>query len=107
MTAAYNEEAYIEKTIQSVLSQTLLPRRWVIVSDHSTDGTDQIVQRYADQHDFIRFLRVTKDAGHSFRSKVVALHQGAKLLEGVDHDFIGNLDADISLESDYFEKLVD
>jgi glycosyltransferase involved in cell wall biosynthesis len=79
----------------------------VIVSDNSADRTDQIVQSYADKHDFIRFLRVTKDAGHSFRSKVVALHKGAKLLEGVDHAFIGNLDADISLESDYFEKLVD
>src|SRR5579863_6622358 len=40
MTAAYNEEANIQKTIQSVLSQTLRPKRWVIVSDGSTDGTD-------------------------------------------------------------------
>ena len=79
--------------------------RWVIVSDHSTDRTDQIVQSYADKHDFIRFLRVTKDAGHSFRSKVVALHKGAKLLEGVDHDFIGNLDADISLEDGLLRKI--
>ena len=50
MTAAYNEEAFIEKTITSVLEQTLLPKKWVIVSDNSTDGTDAIIDRYAKQH---------------------------------------------------------
>jgi glycosyltransferase involved in cell wall biosynthesis len=107
MTAAYNEEAYIEKTLQSVIAQTIRPERWVIVSDSSVDRTDEIVQRYADQHDFIRFLRVTKAAGHSFRSKVVALHKGAPLLEGATYDFIGNVDADLSLEPFYFEQLLD
>jgi len=106
MTAAYNEEAYIEKTLQSVISQTMRPERWVIVSDNSVDRTDEIVQGYADKYDFIRFLRVTKAAGHSFRSKVVALHKGAYLLEGVAYDFIGNIDADLSLEPFYFEQLL-
>lgn len=105
MTAAYNEEAYIERTIQSVLSQTLRPRRWVIVSDNSTDRTDAIIQRYADAHDFIRFLRVVKKEGHSFRSKVIALKRGEELLRGVEYEFVGNLDADISLEGSYFENL--
>ena len=106
MTAAYNEEAHIEKTLQSVISQTTRPERWVIVSDNSSDCTDELVKRYADQHDFIRFLRVSKDAGHSFHSKVVALHKGAHLLEGADYDFIGNIDADLSVEPFYFEHLL-
>jgi poly-beta-1,6-N-acetyl-D-glucosamine synthase len=107
MTAAYNEEAHIEKTLQSVLSQTVRPERWVIVSDDSTDRTDEIVQSYAARYDFIRFLRVTKTAGHSFHSKVAALHQGASLLEGAAYDFIGNIDGDLSLEPFYFEQLLD
>ena len=57
MTAAHNEEAFIERTIESVLSQTVLPKRWVIVSDGSTDKTNQIVESYARQHDFICFLK--------------------------------------------------
>ena len=79
-TAAYNEEAYIEQTIQSVIRQTVVPRRWVIVSDNSTDRTDQIVQRYAETHDFIKLLRVTKKGARTFGSKAIALQKGEELL---------------------------
>jgi poly-beta-1,6-N-acetyl-D-glucosamine synthase len=106
MTAAYNEEAHIEKTLRSVIAQTIKPERWVIVSDSSVDRTDEIVQSYASKHDFIRFLRVAKTAGHNFGSKVVALHKGAQLLDGATYDFIGNIDADLSLEPFYFEQLL-
>jgi poly-beta-1,6-N-acetyl-D-glucosamine synthase len=106
LTAAYNEEAYIEKTLQSVLSQRLLPRRWVVVSDNSTDRTDQIVQAYAEKHDFIKLLHVTKSEGHNFGAKVIALRKGEELLHGVEYDFIGNLDADISLDENYFDELL-
>ena len=106
MTAAYNEEAHIERTITSVLSQSVLPERWVIASDGSSDGTDSIVQKYAQRHDFIRFLRVTRDPGHSFRSKVLALHQAIPLLAGAAYGFIGNLDGDVSVEPSYFEDLL-
>lgn len=105
-TAAYNEEEYIEQTIQSVIRQTLVPRRWVIVSDNSTDRTDQIVQRYAKTHDFIKLLRVTKKAARSFGSKAIALQKGEELLRGIEYEFTGNLDADISLPKDYFEELI-
>jgi poly-beta-1,6-N-acetyl-D-glucosamine synthase len=106
MTAAYNEDAYIEKTLQSVVSQTVRPRRWVIVSDNSVDRTDEIVRAYAEKYDFIRFFRATKTTGHDFRSKIVALHKGLHLLEGVAYAFVGNIDADLSLEPNYFEELL-
>jgi poly-beta-1,6-N-acetyl-D-glucosamine synthase len=106
MTAAYNEELHIEKTITSVLQQTLLPERWMIVSDGSTDQTNEIIERYASQHDFIRFLRVTRAPGHSFSSKVVALNKGLVLIKGAPFDFIGNLDADVSVGPTYFEQLM-
>jgi len=105
-TAAYNEEANIEKTIQSMLAQNELPRRWVIVSDGSMDRTDEIVQRYAEQHEFIRFLRVTRPPGRSFRTKIMALQAGIKLLADVPFHFIGNLDADISIGPSYFANLI-
>ena len=107
MTAAYNEAAHIEKTIQSVLAQTVLPQRWVIVSDGSTDETDEIVRSYAQQHDFIRFMRMSRPPGHSFRTKVVALQAGQKHLFEVPFGFIGNLDADITIGPTYFENLIE
>ncbi len=106
MTAAYNEEANIENTIKSVLCQTRLPNRWIIVSDGSTDRTDEIVRQYAEKYEFIRFLRVTRPPGHSFRSKVVALRTGTKLLDDAIFDFIGNLDADVTVGNSYFEDLI-
>lgn len=106
MTAAYNEEANIGKTIESVLCQTLLPNRWVIVSDGSIDRTDEIVQSYAKQHTFIAFERIKRAPGRSFGSKVRALHAASKLLDDAPHDYIGNLDADVSIAPSYFEDLI-
>ena len=106
MTAAYNEEATIGKTIESMISQTLLPQRWVIVSDGSVDRTDEIVRSYAKKHGFIRFLRLTRTPGRSFGAKVRALRAGSELLKDVAYDFVGNLDADISVGSWYFEDLI-
>ena len=106
MTAAHNEEADIEKMIQSVLAQTVRPLLWLIVSDNSTDRTDEIIQKYENENNFIRFHRVKRKPGHSFASKIVALRSGAHLLEGVSSDFVGNMDADLSVGPSYFEDLM-
>jgi len=106
MTAAHNEEAHIEKTIQSVLAQTVLPKRWLIVSDNSSDRTDEIVRSYAERNSFIRFLRVSRPPGRSFASKVIALRSGEHLLQDVSYDFIGNMDADLTVDPTYCEDLM-
>ena len=106
MTAAYNEEASIAQTIESVIAQSILPKRWVIVSDASSDRTDEIVNAYAANHDFICFLRRSRAPGRSFGSKVSALQQGCKLLDDVDSEFIGNLDADVTIGPTYFQDLI-
>jgi glycosyltransferase involved in cell wall biosynthesis len=46
ITPARNEADFIEAVIQSVVSQTARPMKWVIVSDGSTDSTDRIVEKY-------------------------------------------------------------
>lgn len=105
ITAAFNEEAVIEHTLRSVVSQTLLPLRWIVVSDGSTDGTDEIVASYAAQHSFIRLLRKTDKHHHNFAAQVRAINAGVEQLKDLHYDFIGNLDADIGLSSEYFESL--
>lgn len=107
MTAAYNEEAYIERTIQSVVGQTVLPRKWIIVSDNSNDRTDEIVKSYCERFDFIELLHITRESTrHNFGAKVLALRKGEELLRGLDYEFMGNLDADVTLETTYFEQLI-
>ncbi|MFQ5628929.1 MAG: glycosyltransferase, partial [bacterium] len=107
VTPARNEEAYIEKTLQSVTTQTVLPQKWVIVSDGSTDGTDSIVQEYAQKHTFIRLIRKSCDQKRTFSSKINAFETGCEHLQSIDHDFIGMLDADVSFGPDYYEKVLD
>ena len=106
VTPARNEVAFIEQTIRSAIAQTALPRRWIIVSDGSTDGTDEIVQHYASDHDWIELLRMPERHDRHFAGKAYAFNVGYAHLAGVAYDIIGNLDADITFEPDYFEFLL-
>ncbi len=106
-TAAYNEEAYLEKVIASVVSQTVRPRKWIIVSDGSTDRTDEVVQKYAGQYPFIQLLRITEEHPRNFAAQVNAINAGFARLEGMDYSYIGNLDADVSFGPSYFGSLLE
>ena len=106
VTAARNEEEYIERTIESIVAQTCLPKKWVIVSDGSTDRTDEIVTKYATEHDFIELLRLEDAEERNFASQVYGQHAGAERLKDMDYDFIGMLDADITVDPDYYERIL-
>jgi glycosyltransferase involved in cell wall biosynthesis len=107
VTAAYNEERHIERTIQSVIAQTILPLKWVIVSDGSTDRTDEIVLRYSKDHSFITLSRITDEHPRNCAAQVMAINHGFTLLKDLDFEFIGNIDADISFASTYYETLLE
>ena len=107
VTAARNEERHIELTIESVVAQIILPVKWVIVSDGSTDRTDDIVKGYADRHDFIQYERKLEDRSQAgFESKVYALRVGHSKLEETDYSYVGHLDADVSFDQTYYERLI-
>jgi len=106
ITPARNEEAYIEKTIQSVIAQTILPQRWIIVSDGSTDRTDEIVRKYSAGNSWIEFIRMPEHTDRHFAAKVNAFNAGYRRVKDVEYEIIGNLDADISFDSAYFEFLL-
>jgi glycosyltransferase involved in cell wall biosynthesis len=106
VTAAYNEERYIEELLKSVIAQTLLPLRWVIVSDGSTDRTEAIVRQYASQFDFIELFRIDDDHPRNFAAQVHAINAGLARLNGLDFDFVANADADVSFDSTYISDLL-
>jgi poly-beta-1,6-N-acetyl-D-glucosamine synthase len=107
ITAARNEQRFLRHPIESVLSQTILPKRWIIVSDGSTDGTDELVSGYASKHDFIQFIRRDNRAGNlGFASKVFALMEAYEHARSMRFQYIGHLDADVSFEPDYYEKII-
>ena len=90
ITPARNEAEFIEKTIISVINQTALPLKWIIVSDGSTDGTDEIVKSYSLRFDFIKLMRSSGEKVRSFGSKAKAVMFAYNTLENLDFDFIGN-----------------
>jgi len=107
ITPARNEARFIEQTIQSVVAQSVLPLKWAIVSDGSTDGTDEIVRRYADRHPWIELVRLPERRERHFAGKVYAFNAGKARMDGIAYDVIANLDADITFESDYFAFLLE
>src|SRR5579859_331842 len=92
LTPARNEARFIECTLKSVVAQTLHPLRWVIVSDGSTDGTDEIVSRYADQYPWIELVRVPDRTERNFAGKVFAINVGYEKVKNLDYQVIASLD---------------
>ena len=106
ITPARNEASFIELTIKSVIEQTVLPIKWVIVSDGSTDGTDDIVKKYASEYNWIELVRMPERAERHFEGKVHAFNAGYARIKDIQYDIIGSLDADISFEEDYISFLL-
>lgn len=106
VTPARNEERTIENTFKSVLAQTVLPREWVVVSDESTDQTDAIVKRYAQNLPWLRLIQLTNRPARNFASVVFATETGIQSLRTKDYAFLGLLDADVCLPADYYAQIL-
>jgi poly-beta-1,6-N-acetyl-D-glucosamine synthase len=106
ITPAHNEEAYIEKTISSMVVQTMLPVKWVIVNDGSTDRTHEIISSRSAKYPWIEYVRLPEHTDRQFAAKVRAFNHGYAKVHGLEYSIIGNLDADLSFDPDYMEFLL-
>lgn len=109
ITPVKNEEKYIKFTLDSVIAQTILPAKWIIVDDGSSDSTVSIVENYTNKYSWIILLKLnTTNEERMGGSKVVrAFNKGYELI--LDHDFqmIVKLDGDLILPNDYFRKIIE
>lgn len=105
ITPVRDEEQHLERTIESVLSQTVPPTEWVIVDDGSSDGTGAIADRYAAQ---VPCIRAVHRPNRGFRKAgggvMEAFYEGYNSLEAQNWDFIVKLDGDLTFAQDYFER---
>jgi len=106
ITPARNEAQFIELTLQSVVAQTVRPLKWIIVSDGSTDGTDEIVNRYVADHPWIELVRTPERTERHFAGKVFAFNAGYERVKDLPFDVVASLDGDISFDENYFSFLL-
>jgi poly-beta-1,6-N-acetyl-D-glucosamine synthase len=106
VTPVKNEATLIGGTIASVVAQTVLPSEWVIVSDGSTDGTDEIIANAAAVHPWIKPVRMPPRDGRCFAAVVRVTEHGIRSLSGKGYGFLGLLDSDVTFQNDYFERLM-
>jgi glycosyltransferase involved in cell wall biosynthesis len=105
ITPVRDEVRFIERTIESVRAQTVLPSQWVIVDDGSTDGTSELLNRIAVEVPWITVVQRPNRGHRSAGGGVMeAFYAGyaASTLDG--WDFIVKLDADLSYDPTYFEQ---
>ena len=107
ITAAHNEQDFIEKTILSVINQLHKPAEWIIVNDGSNDNTESIVRKFAAENSYIRLFTNNRKEGRDFASKVYAINIGLKNIQTSEYNYIGILDADVSFDKDYYSLLIE
>jgi poly-beta-1,6-N-acetyl-D-glucosamine synthase len=106
ITPCRNEEAFIQKTLDSVVQQTFLPLKWVIVNDGSTDKTASIIEQYTARYNWIELVNLPPRKERHFAGKVYAFNAGQERVKDLNYEVIGNLDSDVSLVNDHFEFLM-
>ena len=104
---AYNEEAFIGKTLQSLVEQTLLPKKIMVVNDNSTDTTQNIIDSFSEKFIFIKSISTNSKNSHQPGSKIInAFNTGLDALDN-NYDIICKFDADLIFPPHYLEKIVE
>ena len=104
---AHNESDFIGLTLQSLVNQSFLPSKIVVVNDQSTDDTPKIVDEFIEKHPFIQLKNTTSSEAHQPGSKVInAFNAGLAELDEY-YDLICKFDADLIFPENYLESIVE
>ena len=98
ITPAYNSEAFIKETIESVLSQTYTDWEMIIVDDQSTDNTVEVVMSMISQDKRIRLYQNPRHKGAAITRNVA--------LKAAKGRWVAFLDSDDLWESTKLERQI-
>lgn len=102
-----DEGAYIEKTLESILNQTIKPRQWIIVDDGSTDNSVELINAYREKMPFIKLVSRPENERRVGGGVILAFNEGMKHVDVEDYDFLCKFDVDLDLPPAYFETLLE
>ncbi len=105
ITPTRNEEKSISITIESMRKQTLLPIKWIIVNDGSTDNTEKIIKELTNNISFVKYVHIP-DRGYRKPGQGVieTFYEGYNCIEN-DYDILAKFDADLQFPPDTLEKI--
>jgi poly-beta-1,6-N-acetyl-D-glucosamine synthase len=102
-----DESQHVEKTIASVIAQSVKPCKWVLVDDGSTDETPEILRRYAQRYDWIQILTLDNKSSRQPGTPVIhAFSRGFERVQPESAEFVVKLDCDVELPGNYFDSLL-
>ena len=106
ITAAKNEEKHIQKTLDSVINQSILPLKWIIVLNGSTDSTETIIEPYIKDFEWIELIKLPDEVKRDFSAKARAVNYGFNMCRDLVFEIVANIDADISFAPDFVSFLI-
>ena len=106
VTPARNEVENLPRVAEALIAQRRRPRRWIIVENGSTDGTRSVADRLAREHDWVHVLGLAGESTPDRGGAVVRAITAALGALGAQPDIFVNVDADVSMDPDYFERLL-
>ena len=107
ITPFRNESEFLPKLIETMTSQTIIPSEWILVDDHSTDGSVELIEDAIIEHDWIRLVRGTELGPRRRGAKIARLVNSGLNSTNLEWSFLSKIDADISLTIDYFERILE
>lgn len=106
LTPLRDEAEELPRLARCLAEQTVPPSRWLLIENGSSDGTAETAAALAREHDWIRVVSAPPGPPRARGAAVVqALHTGIDALDGA-YDAVAKLDADVSFEPGYFERLL-
>ena len=102
----FNEEKYLERCIDSIIKQTLLPTKLLLVNDNSSDNSETILKKYSKEFLWIEYINIKSNQAHIPGEKVIrTFYKGLETIDS-NYDIICKFDSDIILPENYLESII-
>ncbi len=105
VTPSRNESAFLPELAESMVKQSIVPSKWIVVLHNSEDESRRIMDGYCERFDWISVISVNDNSKRKRGGQIAGLVNKGLELCGKDWDFFSKIDADMVLPNDYFEQI--